>query len=94
MTGPIVVMAWYLASHAQSTPSGGFQGGVVLATAFVLIYLAGQFLTLQAVQPRGRHRRRRGGGGGRLRRHRASAAVAMGLAYLTNFLPLAPPPAR
>ena len=27
-TGPIVVVGWYLASHAQTSPSGGFQGGV------------------------------------------------------------------
>ena len=36
-TGPVVLAGWWLASHAQTSPSGGFQGGVVLATAFVLI---------------------------------------------------------
>ena len=87
-TGPVVVMGWLLASHAQTSPSGGFQGGVVLATAFILIYLAGEFLALQAVQPRRPDRRGRGGRRGRFRRHRASAAVAMGLPYLKNFLPL------
>jgi multicomponent Na+:H+ antiporter subunit B len=51
LTGPIVVIGWYLASHAQTSPSGGFQGGVVLATAFILIYLAGQFLVFQRVSP-------------------------------------------
>ena len=40
--GPVLVMGWCLASHAQTSPSGGFQGGVVLATAFVLIYLSGR----------------------------------------------------
>ena len=28
-------------------PVGGFQGGVVLATAFILIYLAGEFLAFR-----------------------------------------------
>lgn len=51
LTGPVVVLGWYLASHAQTSPSGGFQGGVVLATAFVLIYLAGQFLVFRRVSP-------------------------------------------
>ncbi len=39
------------ASHAQTSPSGGFQGGVVLATAFILIYLAGQFLAFERFSP-------------------------------------------
>jgi multicomponent Na+:H+ antiporter subunit B len=51
LIGPVVVVGWYLASHAQTSPSGGFQGGVVLATAFILIYLAGQFLVFKRVSP-------------------------------------------
>jgi multicomponent Na+:H+ antiporter subunit B len=43
-TGPVMVAGWWLASHAQTNPSGGFQGGVILATAFILVYLAGEFL--------------------------------------------------
>ena len=70
MVGPTVVMGWYLASHAQTSPSGGFQGGVLLATAFILIYLAGQFLVFERFSPVRHHRRRRGGGSGRLRRDR------------------------
>ena len=87
MTGPIVVMAWYLASHAQSTPSGGFQGGVVLATAFVLIYLAGQFLTFKRFSPVDVPDAVEAVGAGGFAAI-GIAAVAMGLAYLTNFLPL------
>ena len=52
-------------------PSGGFQGGVVLATAFVMIYLAGRVPGLPAVQPGRAHRRGGGGRGGRVRRRRA-----------------------
>ena len=87
MTGPIVVMAWYLASHAQTTPSGGFQGGVVLATAFVLIYLAGQFLTFKRFSPVDVTEAVEAVGAGGFAAI-GIAAVAMGLAYLTNFLPL------
>ena len=50
-TGPMVVAGWWLASHAQTNPSGGFQGGVLLATAFVLIYLAGEFLVFKRFSP-------------------------------------------
>ena len=32
-----------LITHGQLTPGGGFQGGVVLATAVLLIYLAGEY---------------------------------------------------
>ena len=74
--GPTVVIGWYLASHAQTSPSGGFQGGVVLATAFILIYLSGEFLVFKRVSPVGHHRRGGGGRGGRLRLPSALSAVA------------------
>ena len=44
LAGPTLVLGWYLAAHAETSPSGGFQGGVALATAFILIYLSGRFL--------------------------------------------------
>lgn len=49
--GPVVVMGWFLASHAQTSPSGGFQGGIVLATAFIMIYLSGGLLTFRRISP-------------------------------------------
>ncbi|MGH3825680.1 MAG: MnhB domain-containing protein [Pseudonocardiaceae bacterium] len=49
--GPTLVVGWYLAVHAQTSPAGGFQGGVVLATAFILVYLAGQFIALKRISP-------------------------------------------
>jgi len=87
LTGPTLVMGWYLASHAQTTPSGGFQGGVVLATAFVLIYLAGRFLAFERVSPVDLTDAVEAVGAGGFAAV-GIAAVAMGLAYLTNFLPL------
>lgn len=43
MTGPIVLFGLYVVMHGQLTPGGGFQGGVILATAPLLIYLAESF---------------------------------------------------
>jgi multicomponent Na+:H+ antiporter subunit B len=51
LAGPTVLVGWWLASHAQTDPSGGFQGGVVLATAFVLVYLSGEFLAFRRLSP-------------------------------------------
>ena len=49
--GPVALFGWELASHAQTNPSGGFQGGVVLASAVMLVYLAGQLLTFKRFSP-------------------------------------------
>ena len=43
MTGPTVLFGIYMVIHGQLTPGGGFQGGVILATAPLLIYLAESF---------------------------------------------------
>jgi multicomponent Na+:H+ antiporter subunit B len=87
LTGPTVVMGWFLASHAQTSPSGGFQGGVVLATAFVLVYLAGRFLVFERISPVDVTDAVEAIGAGGFAAV-GIAAVAMGLPYLTNFLPL------
>lgn len=50
-TGPTLLIGWWLTTHAQTDPSGGFQGGAVMATAVVLIYLAGQYLKLRRADP-------------------------------------------
>jgi len=87
LTGPTLVMGWYLASHAQTSPSGGFQGGVVLASAFILVYLAGQFLAFKRISPVDITDAVEAVGAGGFAAVGVSA-VFMGLAYLTNFLPL------
>ena len=86
-TGPVVLVGWWLASHAQASPSGGFQGGVVLATAFVLIYLAGEFLVFERFSPVAFIDVVEAVGAGGFAAVGLSA-VLMGLPYLTNFLPL------
>jgi multicomponent Na+:H+ antiporter subunit B len=87
LTGPMLVVGWYLASHAQTSPSGGFQGGVVLATAFILIYLAGQFLAFERVSPVDVTDAVEAVGAAGFAAI-GLAAVAMGLPFLTNFLGL------
>jgi multicomponent Na+:H+ antiporter subunit B len=90
-SGPVVVMGWYLASHAQTSPSGGFQGGVVLATAFILVYLAGRFLVFRRISPVDITDSVEAIGAGGFAAV-GVAAMGLGLAYLTNFLPLGTTP--
>ena len=84
-TGPLVVLGWWLTSHAQTNPSGGFQGGVVLASAFILIYLAGEFLVFKRFSPADVTDAVEAVGAGGFAAV-GVAAVGLGLAYLTNFL--------
>lgn len=89
--GPVLLTGWFLASHAQTSPSGGFQGGVVLASAFVLIYLAGGLLTFKRVSPADLTDAVEAAGAGGFAAV-GLAAMAMGLPYLSNFLPLGSSP--
>jgi multicomponent Na+:H+ antiporter subunit B len=49
LIGPLVLFGLYIVVHGQLTPGGGFQGGVILATAPLLIYLAGDFETFKKI---------------------------------------------
>ncbi|MDQ3850456.1 MAG: sodium:proton antiporter [Actinomycetota bacterium] len=51
LVGPTVLLAVYLTAHGHLTPGGGFQGGVVAATALLLVYLGGEYMTLRRVRP-------------------------------------------
>jgi multicomponent Na+:H+ antiporter subunit B len=90
-TGPAIVLGWYLTAHAQTSPSGGFQGGAVLATAFVLVYLAGQFLLFKRVSPADLTDAVEAVGAGGFAAV-GLTAVLLGLPYLDNFLPLGTTP--
>ena len=91
LVGPTFLMGWYLALHAQTSPSGGFQGGVVLATSFILIYLAGEFRVFKRISPINLTDAV-GAVGAAGFAAVGLTAVAMGLPYLTNFLPLGSTP--
>ncbi len=49
LVGPLVVFGLYIVTHGHLTPGGGFQGGVVLATAPLLVYLAGDLKTFRRI---------------------------------------------
>jgi multicomponent Na+:H+ antiporter subunit B len=38
-------------THGQLTPGGGFQGGVILASAFYVVYLGTNYVTVERFQP-------------------------------------------
>lgn len=46
LIGPLLMLGAYVITHGQLTPGGGFQGGVVLFTAIVFLFLAGQYALL------------------------------------------------
>lgn len=49
--GPIVLLGIYVIAHGHLSPGGGFQGGTVLASALVLVYLSGEYLDFVKVGP-------------------------------------------
>jgi len=87
LVGPTAVIGWWLATHAQTNPSGGFQGGVILATAFFLVYLSGEFLVFRRLSPVVALDVAEAVGAGGFAAV-GLTAVAMSLPYLYNYLPL------
>jgi multicomponent Na+:H+ antiporter subunit B len=51
LVGPTVVLGVYIVTHGHLTPGGGFQGGVILATALLLVYLAGRYAAMRHISP-------------------------------------------
>jgi multicomponent Na+:H+ antiporter subunit B len=51
LIGPVLVLGAYVLAHGHLTPGGGFQGGVILAAALLLVYAAGQIVALERVRP-------------------------------------------
>ena len=51
LVAPAFLVGLYIAAHGHLSPGGGFQGGVVLATAPLLMYLGGEYRGLRAVSP-------------------------------------------
>lgn len=51
LIGPLVVLGVYVVTHGHLTPGGGFQGGVVLAAAPLLAFLAGEYLVMKRIAP-------------------------------------------
>ncbi len=87
LVGPTAVIGWWLATHAQANPSGGFQGGVILATAFFLVYLSGEFIVFRRLSPDVMLDAAEAVGAGGFAAVGVTAIV-MSLPYLYNYLPL------
>ena len=51
LVGPTILFGIYVVAHGHLTPGGGFQGGVILATGVLLIYLAGEYDHLKGLYP-------------------------------------------
>jgi len=51
LVGPMLLLGIYIVVHGALTPGGGFQGGVVLAGALLLVYAAGQVAAVERVRP-------------------------------------------
>jgi multicomponent Na+:H+ antiporter subunit B len=51
LIGFTILLGFYTVLHGQLSPGGGFQGGVILATAPLLVYLAGEHALFQRFTP-------------------------------------------
>jgi len=87
LTPPTVLFGIYVISHGHLTPGGGFQGGVVLATGVLLIYLAGELDDLHSLYTEAALERAEAiGAGGFVAVGLLGAAT--GSAFLDNVFPL------
>jgi multicomponent Na+:H+ antiporter subunit B len=89
LIGLSVTFGIYVVTHGQLTPGGGFQGGVVLATAPLLVYLAGDPKMFQRIAP---HRLVELGESAGALGYIAIGLLGlfMGVEFLRNVLPLGP----
>ncbi len=77
----------YIVFHGHLTPGGGFQGGVLCATAFLFIYLSGDYADLEKfTRPELLDRIEGFSAAGYVLL--GAAAAFSGAAFLTNLLPL------
>lgn len=86
----MVATGGYVTWHGQVSPGGGFQGGVILATAPLVVYLASDARTFSKVAPDDAITIGAAVGLGAYVVIGA-AAVGVSLAYLTNVFPLGRP---
>ena len=83
----ILVFGLYVAIHASTTPGGGFQGGVIMATSLLLVYIGESYPGWRAIV-RSSVLDWCESGGALLFALMAAVPLVMGLAFATNILPL------
>jgi multicomponent Na+:H+ antiporter subunit B len=86
LVGPGLVLGINVVLHGHLTPGGGFQGGVVLMSAFLLVYLAGTHINLGRLRPLAAMEASEGVGAAGFALIGVGGLVIAG-AYLENFLP-------
>lgn len=86
----LVVVAIETVTHGQVSPGGGFQGGVVLASAVFVIYLATSFSVAERFEPGSLIEAADGAGAGGYVVVGVVGLLA-GSAYLANVIPLGHP---
>ncbi len=87
LVAPTILFGWYIVAHGQITPGGGFQGGVILSSAPLLLYLCGSYPKFRgAAAPRMTEIVEAIGAAGYV--IIGAACVALGGLFLENLLPL------
>jgi multicomponent Na+:H+ antiporter subunit B len=87
LVGPLLVLGVYIVTHGQLTPGGGFQGGVVLAAAVILVFVAGGRVAMAPIGPTGVAEVLEAVGAGGYVAIGIAGLIA-GMRFLSNFLPL------
>ncbi|HEX2359365.1 MAG TPA: MnhB domain-containing protein [Solirubrobacterales bacterium] len=90
IAGPTVLLAVYITAHGHLTPGGGFQGGVIAATALLLVYLGGEYIAMSRVRPVALVEVAKASGAGAFVLIGIGGLIFSG-AFLENFLPKGEP---
>jgi len=85
--GVTLIFGLYISTHGQLTPGGGFQGGVIVATAFMLVYIAENLKRFKAIASHPLMEVLEALGAA-LYALVGVSALAVGLPFLTNWIPL------
>lgn len=87
MVGIMIVFGVYIAAHGQLTPGGGFQGGVILASAPLVVYLSGDVKAFEGIISSPLVKLAESGGAAGYAMI-GTAALFFGAHFLTNIIPL------
>ncbi len=87
IAGIMIVFGLYIATHGQLTPGGGFQGGVILASVPLVVYMSGDVKIFESIvsSPLIRLADSAGAAGYAII---GTAALFFGAHFLTNIIPL------
>jgi multicomponent Na+:H+ antiporter subunit B len=87
LCGVLVLFGIYIIVHAHLTPGGGFQGGAMVGTAALLVYLSAEYQTYYSVSPMELMEFGHASGAGLYVAVGIAALIFSGT-FLKNFLPL------